>query len=124
MHDYFLEGDPFRPPKKKKAREPERSIAPKIPSGHPKVIITDVAQRQYDELSANVRLLIDELIARLKDWPHVSGIRMIFGPGYAPGKFRMKTWDWRLEGLYNRPANEIKVLRIGHRDDFYDEYHP
>lgn len=123
MNGYSLQGDPFRPPKKKKERSQERRPEAPTPSGPPSVIWTENAIKEYQALSANVKTLIDELAQRLRDWPNVSGIKMIFGAGYQPGKFRMKTWDWRLEGLYSRPTNQIAILRVGHRDTFYDEYH-
>lgn len=34
----------------------------------------------------------------------------------------MKTWDWRIEFQVDDDARTITVLRIGHRDKFYDEY--
>lgn len=119
-----LGGDRYRPPKKKQERQPEPQAAPEIPKGPFRVLITQDAQREYDALSGNVKELINELIDRLKGWPSVSGIGPIFGKGYAPNKFRMKTWDWRMEFLVDPAARKATIIRVGHRDTFYDEYHP
>jgi mRNA-degrading endonuclease RelE of RelBE toxin-antitoxin system len=119
----FLSGDPFRRPKKKKERETERHVSPPPPTGHFRVLMTPDAQASYDDLPGNVKLSVDEIVNRLRAWPEVSGVRRLFGKGYAPNKFRMKTWDWRVEFIVNLEEREITVLRIGHRDTFYDEYH-
>lgn len=81
------------------------------------------ARDGYDELPANVKVSMDEIMRRLETWPEVSGVRPLFGKGYQAGKFRMKTWDWRIEFQVVPEKREIHVLRIGHRDTFYDEYH-
>lgn len=64
-----------------------------------------------------------EIFGRLTAWPQVSGAIPLFGKGFAPNKFRMKTWDWRVEFLVNPAVREITIVRIGHRDSFYDVYH-
>lgn len=85
--------------------------------------MTEEAQVGYDEAPNNVKGAMDEIMERLASWPEVSGVRPLFGKGYMPGKFRMKTWDWRIEFYVNEREHSITILRIGHRDTFYDEYH-
>jgi len=115
--------------KKKKARpeEPPKQRPPqesKEEEFRPyKIILTDEAQKGYKNLSANVKQAMDEIMERLKAWPEVSGTRPYFGKGWAPGKFRMKTWDWRIEFFVDQETRTVTVSKIGHRDEFYDEYH-
>jgi mRNA-degrading endonuclease RelE of RelBE toxin-antitoxin system len=123
MHGFTLEGDPRRPPKKKKERQPEPNPAAAAPTGPFTIFLTEDSEKAFNELPANVKEAMNEIIERLKSWPEVSGVKPLFGKGYAPNKFRMKTWDWRMEFLVNPATREITVARIGHRDTFYDEYH-
>jgi mRNA-degrading endonuclease RelE of RelBE toxin-antitoxin system len=123
MHGFTLEGDPRRPPKKKKEREPEPKPSPVAPTGPFKVFITPDAQRSFDDLPADAKQGVNEIMQRLRAWPEVSGVKPLFGKGYAPNKFRMKFWDWRVEFLLNPAPREITLVRIGRRDTFYDEYH-
>ena len=120
----LLEGDRFRPPKKKKEQEQIPS-GPSLPkkTGFFQVVMTPEAQKAYEDLPGNVKVSMDEIIDRLRAWPEVSGVRSLFGKGYSANKFRMKTWDWRIEFLVNMQERVISVIRIGHRDTFYDEYH-
>lgn len=120
---YTLDGDPRHPPKKKK-HEPEPGRASFQVGPRPfNVLITPDAQREYDGLPANMKAALDEIVERLKAWPEVSGVKRLFGKGYAPNKFRVKMWDWRVEFLVNSDSHEITIIRIGRRDTFYDEYH-
>ena len=120
----LLEGDRFRPPKKKKDQEQPQNPPPPPPRTGPfLVVMTEEAQKAYDKLPGNVKTSMDEIIERLRSWPEVSGVKPLFGKGYAANKFRMKTWDWRIEFLVNPHAKTISVIRVGHRDTFYDEYH-
>lgn len=118
----MLSGDRHRPPKKRKeGAVPPFHQAPK--SDFFRVVVTEDAQKSYDKLPGNVKVSMDEIMDRLRAWPEVSGVRALFGKGYAPNKFRMKTWDWRIEFLVNVKEHTITVTRIGHRETFYDEYH-
>jgi mRNA-degrading endonuclease RelE of RelBE toxin-antitoxin system len=122
---FLLQGDPFSRPKKKKERPEERPAQPAAPSpsGPYKILIRPEAQQEFDALPANVQDSVTEIFERLKSWPEVSGVKPLFGKGYAPNKFRAKTWDWRVEFIVNPAIREITIIRIGHRDSFYDVYH-
>lgn len=120
----LLEGDRRNPPKKKK----ERSADPlpfqePLRTGPYTILWTEDAKAGYEDLPGNIKASMDEIVERLTAWPEVSGARTLFGKGFAPGKFRMKTWDWRIEFQVNESRREIAILRIGHRETFYDEYH-
>lgn len=121
-----LEGDRWQLKKKKERKEerPEQRPQEPDPSFRPyTIIMTPEAQKGFDKLAANIKQAMNEIMERLKSWPEVSGTRTYFGKGWAPGKFRMKTWDWRIEFIVNEDKRTVTVSKIGHRDDFYDEYH-
>lgn len=117
-----LAGERFRP-KKRKREQPTPVERSRAPEGPFRILITDEAQRSFDELPANVKNAMIEIMNRLQAWPEVSGVRSLFGKGYAANKFRMKTWDWRIEFLVDEAHRTVTVVRVGHRDTFYDEYH-
>lgn len=118
----MLSGDRFRQPKKKKDQDdPSHSLIHK-PTPYTILMMPD-ARKAYDDLPGNVKTSMDEIMDRLRAWPEVSGVRPLFGKGYAANKFRMKTWDWRIEFTVSMKERSITVTRIGHRDTFYDEYH-
>lgn len=123
MDPMSLEGDPRKPPKKKKKREEPKPKAASPAAARYTVYMRPEAEEAFLKLSGNVKEGVREIIERLKAWPNVSGARPLFGRGWAPNKFRMKTWDWRVEFVVNPAASEISIVRIGHRDTFYDEYH-
>ncbi len=117
-----MSGDRHHPPKKKKAKEEPAAPAPQAPRrGLMRVVLTEDASNAYRELPGNVKESVDEIIRRLEGWPEVSGVRSLWGAGH--GKYRMKTWDWRVEFIVDDKARQVTVLRIGHRSTFYDEYH-
>ena len=87
------------------------------------ISMTQEASDVFVELPRNVKAAMSQIMERLTAWPEVSGVRSLFGKGYAANKFRMKTWDWRIEFLVDLKARKITVTKIGHRDTFYDEYH-
>lgn len=115
--------------KKKKEREEEKRQEPQAPPAQARrtgpfgVAMTADAIDGYGRAPGNVRDQIDGIMERLKAWPEVSGTRTLWGKGWAPGKYRMKTGDWRVEFYVDETDRAITILRIGHRDDFYGEYH-
>lgn len=81
-----------------------------------RVELTDVAQQQIRELPKRVRGRVRALMARLEDWPAVSGARPLRGSLW--GRYRLRTGDYRVQF---RVHNQVVVVeRIGHRDGFYD----
>lgn len=119
-----LSGDRHRPPKKKAERPQEASGTPQSPQdGRFTISMTREASEGFQSLPGNVKRAMEQILDRLRAWPEVSGVRSLFGKGYAANKFRMKTWDWRIEFLVDLPHRTITVTRVGHRDTFYDEYH-
>lgn len=121
--DSYLAGDRYNPPKKKKEREESRPEVQPDYQGPFTILMTKDAQEGYEDLPGNVKTAMDEIMARLRAWPNVSGARTMFGKGFAPNKYRMKTWDWRIEFTVDKKKGEVTILRVGHRETFYDEYH-
>lgn len=78
------------------------------------------AQEGYAELPGKVKASIDQIAGRLAAWPEVSGVRSIWGQ---TNLYRMKTWDWRVEFIVDKQTKTITITRVGHRTNFYDEYH-
>ena len=56
------------------------------------------------------------IIARLEDWPEVSGAKPLRGD--LAGHYRMRTGDYRLQ--FHVEGEEVVVERVGHRDGFYE----
>ena len=56
-------------------------------------------------------------MARLNDWPNVSGSKPL--RGWLQGRHRLRTGDYRLQ--YYVHGSDIVVEKIGHRDGFYEE---
>ena len=125
MEELFLGADPWQSPKKKKKKKepPPPPPKPEPLKGPYKVLITPDAEKAFDEMPGDIRGGMEELAERLKAWPEVSGVRALFGKGYAPNKFRVKHRNWRMEFLVDKDTREITVIRIGPRSTFYDEYH-
>lgn len=63
---------------------------------------------------------VGKLLARLVDWPNVSGAKALSGP--LAGQYRMRTGDYRVQFKVSRAGHDwyIEVNQIGHRDGFYD----
>ena len=97
------------------------AISKKLP--HPyKIDFGPEAEREYVDLQKNVQNRIDELIARLRHWPEVSGVVALWGP--AKGHFRMKTQDWRVIFHVDEPSHMVIIDKIANRKEAYDDFHP
>jgi mRNA-degrading endonuclease RelE of RelBE toxin-antitoxin system len=83
----------------------------------PNVSLEYGAARQLGQLPKPIKARIVELIARLAEWPKVSGVRPLRG-GMA-GHYRLRTGDYRLQ--FRVEAGQVVIERVGHRDGFYDE---
>lgn len=82
-----------------------------------RVTIEPEAAEQLLDLPPRIKDRIAKLLARLENWPAVSGAKPLRGD--LAGCDRMRTGDYRL--LFRIAAEEIIVERIGHRDRFYEE---
>lgn len=86
-----------------------------------KITLTKDAEKQYVKLNKGLQRKIDELIARLHDWPEVSGAIPLWGP--AKGHIRLKSQDWRVIFHVDEAGREIFIDKIANRRDAYEEYH-
>jgi hypothetical protein len=63
------------------------------------------------------------LVARLADWPNVSGVKTL--SGNLAGHYRARTGDYRVQFQADRLPGQSDwrstVEKTGHRDGFYDE---
>lgn len=75
------------------------------------------AAKELGELPKPIKARIVELLARLADWPNVSGAKPL--TGNLAGKYRLRTGDYRLQFRVDRGT--IVVEQVGHRDGFYGE---
>lgn len=81
------------------------------------VQITAEAQEQFQGLRVVIRLRIEKLFVRLRDWPSVSGAKPL--RGNLAGCYRLRTGDYRVQF---RVAGELETVeKVGHRDGFYGE---
>src|SRR5689334_5379691 len=105
------------------------------------VVLTPEAAEQLRELPAAIVARMERLLARLRQWPDVSGVKRLTGD--LAGKCRLRTGDYRLQfrgEARKRTVKESKVVRgkevvtekeivetkiivekVGHRDGFYGE---
>jgi mRNA-degrading endonuclease RelE of RelBE toxin-antitoxin system len=81
------------------------------------VVLTPDAARQLDALSNPIHARVLSLLARLRHWPDVSGAKPLRGD--LAGQYRLRTGDYRIQFRVARDV--VTVLRIGHRDGFYEE---
>ena len=83
----------------------------------PSVVLTSDAAKQLGELPKPIKARMAELLARLADWPNVSGVKALSGK--LAGHYRVRTGDYRLQ--FRIEGGQVVVEQIGHRDGFYDE---
>lgn len=83
----------------------------------PSVVVTSEAAKQLGELPKPFKARMADLLARLADWPKVSGAKPL--AGNLAGHYRVRTGDYRLQ--FHVEGGQVVVERIGHRDGFYDE---
>ncbi len=83
----------------------------------PNVTLEYAAAKQLDELPKPIKSRMIGLIARLADWPNVSGAKPL--TGRLARHFRLRTGDYRIQ--FRVEAGEVVIEQVGHRDGFYDE---
>jgi mRNA-degrading endonuclease RelE of RelBE toxin-antitoxin system len=82
-----------------------------------KVSMTAEAASQLDALSNPIHARILRLLARLGQWPNVSGAKSLAGE--LAGHYRLRTGDYRIQ--FRVVGAVVIVEKIGHRDGFYGE---
>lgn len=83
----------------------------------PNVMLEFTAAKQMGELPKPIKSRVIELLARLADWPSVSGAKPLSGK--LGGRYRLRTGDYRLQ--FRVEAGVVVVEQVGHRDGFYGE---
>jgi mRNA-degrading endonuclease RelE of RelBE toxin-antitoxin system len=80
------------------------------------VKLTSEAAAQLDDLPRPIRRRMLGIFERLRNWPHVSGVKAHVGN--LAGHFRIRTGDYRVQ--FRLEGKNITVERVGHRDGFYE----
>lgn len=85
------------------------------------VVLSSKAQEQFLALPTKMKARIAAVFERLRDWPRVSGAKPLRGS--LAGQYRIRTGDYRVQfSVSGRSAAAlVTVIRLGHRDGFYDE---
>jgi mRNA-degrading endonuclease RelE of RelBE toxin-antitoxin system len=84
---------------------------------HVKWTMTPEAASQLDGLPRPIKARIWRLLARLVDWPAVSGAKPL--RGNLAGRYRLRTGDYRMQ--FRVFGETVIVEKIGHRDRFYED---
>ena len=80
------------------------------------VVLRPEAARQLDELTKSMRARIHAVLARLQQWPEVSGAKPL--TGNLAGHFRVRTGDYRIQ--FSVTPDKLIIERVGYRDGFYE----
>jgi len=82
------------------------------------VIITDDAQADFDNLPVRIQARMNEVFARLVNWPAVSGAKPL--RGNLAGNFRIRTGDYRVVFSVSADKTRVTVWKIGNRGGVYE----
>jgi mRNA interferase RelE/StbE len=82
-----------------------------------KVVLSEQARRELDELGRSIHVRVLNILARLENWPQVSGAKPL-RHGLA-GRYRIRTGDYRVQ--FRIEGKTVLVEKIGHRDGFYED---
>ena len=75
------------------------------------------AAQQFDELPTRIKGRMLNIIARLENWPEVSGAKPLRGK--LAGRYRIRTGDYRMQ--FRVAADDVIIEHVGHRDGFYED---
>ena len=81
-----------------------------------RVTFADKAAGQFDALPERIKDRVVRIIARLEQWPEVSGAKPLRGE--LAGHYRIRTGDYRVQ--FHVEGEEVVIERLGHRDGFYE----
>jgi mRNA-degrading endonuclease RelE of RelBE toxin-antitoxin system len=85
--------------------------------GMANVEITPEAASDLARLRNPILNRVHRLLAKLEDWPAVSGVKPL--SGNLAGHYRLRTGDYRVQ--FHVAGDLVTVEKIGHRDGFYEE---
>lgn len=80
------------------------------------VEFTPAAAHEYRELPLTIRVRIDKVIVRLRNWPDVSGVERLTKDWKHHA--RVRTGDYRVV-FHLASDTRIVIDRVGHRRDVY-----
>jgi mRNA interferase RelE/StbE len=81
------------------------------------VRLTAEADEQAVRLPKRIHARVVRIVARLRNWPAVSGAKPLSGD--LAGWYRIRTGAYRIR--FRIQGDEIIVDKIGHRKDFYED---
>jgi mRNA interferase RelE/StbE len=81
------------------------------------VDVTTEARQQAKRLPKSMQARFKRVLARLEDWPAVSGVKAL--SGNLAGWYRLRFGDYRLR--FRAKDDVVTVDKIGHRKDFYED---
>lgn len=81
------------------------------------VVVTPEALEEFDALPLPIQRRVRDVIARLADWPNVSGAKPLRGA--LAGSYRIRTGDYRV--TFRAQGDSVIVWKIGYRGGVYDD---
>ena len=81
------------------------------------LIILPEAQRQFMGMPRPIQQRMREIMARLLQWPAVSGAKPL--RHNLKGHYRIRTGDWRM--VFRVSGTLITVVALDHRKDIYED---
>jgi mRNA interferase RelE/StbE len=82
-----------------------------------KVRISPLALAELAALHEPILSRVNRAMARLADWPNVSGAKPL--RGQLKGQFRLRVGDWRV--VFTVAGDAVIVIRIANRRDVYED---
>ncbi len=82
-----------------------------------KVRITPAALVELAALHEPILSRVNRAMARLADWPEVSGAKPLGGK--LKGHYRVRAGDWRI--VFKPTGESVIVVRIANRRDVYED---
>lgn len=82
-----------------------------------KVEITARAERELRRLDRQIKNRVTQAIMALANDPRPSASLRVQSE---PGVWRIRIGDWRVGYRIDDAAQEVTVIRVGHRSEFYD----
>jgi mRNA interferase RelE/StbE len=81
-----------------------------------RITITSRGEKDLRKIERQSKNKIVEAILKLKEDPRPQGCRKVLSEA---GIWRIRVGDWRIGYAINDDANEITVIRVAHRREFY-----
>jgi mRNA interferase RelE/StbE len=81
------------------------------------VSLTRTARKDLDKLDRQITRRIAPIIDALAYDPRPAGCLRVKSE---PGVWRIRVGDWRIGYSIDDVAREVTVIRVGHRNEFYD----